>query len=83
MLHATEVLGAKTYDSHGHYVGRVKELFIDPAEQQNRVARVLLSRGQFRPLLARYNQVASVTPGEMKLTTDESALELYQPSLGW
>jgi CBS domain-containing protein/sporulation protein YlmC with PRC-barrel domain len=83
MLHATEVLGAKTYDSHGHYVGRVKELFIDPAEQQNRIARVLLSRGQFRPLLARYDQVASVTPGEMKLTTDESALELYQPNEGW
>jgi len=83
MLHATEVLGAKTYDSHGHYVGRVKELFIDPAEQQNRVARVLLSRGQFRPLVARYNQIASVTPGEMKLTTDESALELYQPNDSW
>src|ERR1700683_2647927 len=83
MLHATEVLGAKASDSHGHYVGRVKELFIDPAEQQNRVARVLLSRGQFRPLVARYDQVANVTPGEMKLTTDESALELYQPNEGW
>lgn len=83
MLHATEILGAKAFDSHGHFVGRVKELFIDPAEQQNRVARVLLSRGQFRPLVARYDQVANVVPGELKLSTDESALELYQPNEGW
>ena len=62
MLHATEVLGAETYDSFGNYVGRVKEMFIDPAEQPNRVSKLLLGRGQYRPLLARYDQIKSVAP---------------------
>src|SRR5580658_806166 len=83
MLHATEVLGAEAYDVGGNFVGRVKELFIEPADQPNRVARVLLSRGQFRPLIARYDQIGAVTPGKLTLTTDESALELYQPNEGW
>ena len=39
MLHATEILGAETYDSYGNFVGRVKEMFIEPADQPNRVAR--------------------------------------------
>jgi magnesium transporter len=83
MLHATELIGAKTYDSAGNLVGRVKEMFIVPDEQSNRVARLLLSRGQYRPIVARYDQIASAVPGEIRLTTDESALELYQPNEGW
>lgn len=83
MIHATEVLGAETFDSAGNLVGRVKEMFIVPAEQPNRVARLLLARGKYRPIVARYDQIASVSPGEVRLTTDESALELYQPNEGW
>jgi len=83
MLHATEILGADTYDPAGNFVGRVKELFIEPADQPNRVSRLLLGRGQFRPLVARYDQIASVEPGRVGLTTDESALELYRPNEAW
>ena len=83
MLHATEVLGAEAYDSNDHFVGRVKELFIEPADQPNRISRVLLGRGQYRPLVARYDQVSDVAPGRLKLTTDESALELYHPNEAW
>jgi magnesium transporter len=83
MLHATEVLGAETYDSLGNFVGRVKELFIEPADQPNRVSRLLLGRGQYRPLVTRYDQIASVAPGRVNLTTDESALELYHPNEAW
>lgn len=83
MLHATEILGAETFDSAGNLVGRVKEMFIVPDEQPNRVARLLLSRGKFRPLVARYDQIASVAPGRVGLTTDESALELYNPNEAW
>ncbi len=83
MLHATEVLGAETYDSLGNFVGRVKEMFIVPAEQPNRVSRLLLGRGQYRPLVARFDQIESVVPGRVRLTTEESALELYHPNEGW
>ena len=83
MLHATEIIGAETYDSLGNYVDRVKEMFVEPADQPNRVAHLLLSRGQYRPLVARYDQVASVAPGRITLTTDESALTLYQPNEAW
>ncbi len=83
MLHATELLGAETYDSAGNFVGRVKEMFIVPAEQPNRVSRLLLGRGRFRPLVARFDQIASVVPGRVQLTTDESALELYHPNEAW
>src|SRR6202035_5800499 len=83
MLHATEILGAQTFDSAGNFVGRVKEMFIEPADQPNRVARLLLSRGQYRPIVARYDQIASVAPGRVNLTTDESALELYHPNEAW
>jgi magnesium transporter len=83
MLHATEILGAETFDSAGNFVGRVKEMFIEPADQPNRVARLLLGRGQYRPIVARYDQIASVAPGRVSLTTDESALELYQPNEAW
>lgn len=83
MLHATEILGAETYDSFGNFVGRVKEMFIVPAEQPNRISRLLLGRGRYRPLVARYDQVESVAPGRVRLTTDESALELYHPNEAW
>jgi len=83
MLHATEILGAQTFDSAGNFVGRVKEMFIEPADQPNRVARLLLSRGQYRPIVARYDQIASVAPGRVNLTTDESALELFHPNEAW
>ncbi|MGH9775494.1 MAG: magnesium transporter MgtE N-terminal domain-containing protein [Candidatus Acidiferrales bacterium] len=83
MVHATELLGAPTYDSSGNYVGRVKEMFIEPAEQPNRVARMLLGRGQYRPLLARYDQVGFVAPGSIKLNVEESSLEPYRPNEAW
>ena len=83
MLHATEVLGAETYYSAGNFVGKVKEMFVVPAEQPNRVARLLLGRGQYRPLVARFDQIESVAPGRIKLTTDESSLELFQPNEAW
>jgi magnesium transporter len=83
MLHATEVLGAETYDSFGNFVGRVKEMFVVPAEQPNRISRLLLERGKYRPLVARYDQIESVAPGRVRLTTDESALELYHPNEAW
>src|ERR1700691_2528228 len=83
MVHATEILGAEAYDSFGNFVGRVKEMFIVPDEQPNRISRLLIGRGQYRPLVARYDQIASVAPGRLKLTTDESALELYHPNEAW
>lgn len=83
MLHATEILGAQAYDSAGNIVGRVKEMFIVPEEQANRISRLLLARGQYRSLVARHDQIASVEPGRIRLTTDESALELYQPNEAW
>jgi magnesium transporter len=83
MLHATELLGAETYDSAGNFVGRVKEMFIVPEEQPNRVSRVLIGRGKYRSLVAKADQIASVQPGRVGLTTDESALELYQPTESW
>ena len=67
MLHATELLGGEAYDRDGHFVGQVTELFIEPADQPNRVARVLLGRGKFLPLIARYDHVAFVAPGVIRL----------------
>src|SRR6202044_101326 len=83
MLFATELLGANAYDNNGDFVGRVKELFIEPADEPSRVARGLLSRGRYRPLVARYDQLASAAPGRISLTTDEGALELYRPNEAW
>jgi magnesium transporter len=80
MLHATEVLGAQTFDSHGNFVGRVKEMFVDPGDHPNRVSKLLLGRGQYRPLIARFDQIGVVTPGRIGLTADESTLELYHPN---
>jgi sporulation protein YlmC with PRC-barrel domain len=83
MLHATELLGGEAYDRDGHFVGRVNELFIEPADQPNRVARVLLGRGKYLPLVARYDHLAFVAPGVIKLNVGEKELEHYQPNEGW
>ncbi len=83
MLHATEIMGAKTYDPHGNFVGWVRELFIEPAEQPNRVAWYLLERGRYRPWLVRYNQVAAIAPGTLKLNVDERQLAPYAANEGW
>jgi len=82
-LYATELMGAETYDDQGNFVGRVREFFIEPADQPNRIARLLLSRGRFQPLVAKYDQVATVGPGTIRLNCNEMALELYQPNEGW
>ena len=82
-LYATELMGAKTYDVAGNYVGRVREFFIEPAEAPNRVSHYLLSRGHFQPLVAKHNQIASVVAGKMELNVSERALELYQPNESW
>ncbi len=67
-IYATELMGAKTYDVAGNYVGRVREFFIEPAEAPNRVSHYLLSRGHFQPLVAKHDQVASVAAGKMELS---------------
>ncbi len=82
-LYATELMGSKAYDVAGHYVGRVREFFIEPAESPNRVSHYLLSRGHFQPLVAKHNQVASVASGKMELSVSERALDLYQPNESW
>jgi magnesium transporter len=83
MLHATELLDAEAYDRDGHFVGRVTELFVEPADQPNRVARVLLGRGKYLPLVARYDHISFVAPGVLKLNVEEKKLEHYQPNEGW
>jgi magnesium transporter len=82
-LYATELMGSKTYDAQGNYVGRVREFFVEPAEAPNRVSHFLLSRGHFQPLIAKHNQVASVEAGKMHLNVSERALDLYQPNESW
>ncbi|HTZ31011.1 MAG TPA: CBS domain-containing protein [Methylomirabilota bacterium] len=80
MLYATELMGAAAYDSNSNYVGRVREFFVEPADQPNRVSHFLISRGRFQPLIARYNQVSSVVPGRIDLNVTERALEAYHPN---
>jgi sporulation protein YlmC with PRC-barrel domain len=82
-LYATELMGSKAYDSEGNFVGRVREFFIEPAEAPNRVSHYLLSRGNYQPLVAKHNQVASVCAGKLKLNVGERALELYRPNESW
>jgi magnesium transporter len=79
-LYATELMGAEAYDAQGNFVGRVREFFIEPAEQPNRISHFLLSRGKFQPLMARHDQVASLAPGTMRLSVGERALGLYEPN---
>ena len=83
MLHATELMEAETYDAQGNFVGRVRELFIEPADAPNRIAHFLLSRGRFQPLVARHDQVAALSPGNLRLNCSERALELYEPNEAW
>lgn len=80
MLHATEVVGADTYDVDGNFLGRVSELFIEPAEQSNRISHLLLGRGKFQPLLVGHEQVAMVGPGKVQLNCGEKALATYAPN---
>src|SRR5215471_10827909 len=82
-LYATELFGVKTYDSQGNYVGRVREFFIEPAEASNRISHFLLSRGSFQPLVAKHNQIASVSDKKIQLNVGEKALEVYQPNESW
>ena len=83
MIHATELLDATVYDTHGNYVGRVRELCIDASEEPNRIARLVIGRGKYQPLLARYDQVAAVAPGTVRLNAIEQALEPYAPNEAW
>ena len=83
MLHATEVLGGEAYDAQGNFVGRISELYIEPADQPNRVARYLLGRGKYLPLLARHDQVSSVAPGVIKLNVEEKDLEHFHSNEAW
>ncbi|MGH9730619.1 MAG: magnesium transporter MgtE N-terminal domain-containing protein, partial [Candidatus Acidiferrales bacterium] len=83
MLHATELLGSEAYDAQGNFVGRVKEFYLEPAEQGNRVSRVLLTRGKYQPLLARHDQLGFVAPGTIRLTVEEKDLEHYRPNESW
>ncbi|HVA93973.1 MAG TPA: CBS domain-containing protein [Candidatus Dormibacteraeota bacterium] len=83
MLHATDLLGGEAYDRDGHFVGHITELFIEPADQPNRVARALLGRGKYLPLVARYDNFAFVAPGVLRLNVEEKQLEHYQPNEGW
>jgi magnesium transporter len=83
LIHATEVLGSVAYDAQGNFVGRVRELFIEPADQPNRVAHYLLGRGKYQPLVARFDQVSSVVPGSVRLNVGEKALEEYHPNEAW
>src|ERR1700687_4723538 len=82
-LYATELMGSKAYDVQGNFVGRVREFFIEPADQPNRVSHFLLARGHFPPLVARHDQVASVSVGDIRLNVSERALELYKPNESW
>ncbi|HEY8715929.1 MAG TPA: CBS domain-containing protein [Candidatus Acidoferrum sp.] len=79
-LYATELMGSKAYDAQGNYVGRVREFFIEPADQPNRVSHYLLARGHFPPLVARHDQVATVSVGDLRLNVSERALQLYEPN---
>jgi len=82
-IYATELMGSKAYDVQGHFVGRVREFFIEPAEQPNRVSHFLLSRGRFQPLLARHDQIGAVAPGTLRLNCSERDLALYEPNEAW
>jgi flagellar motility protein MotE (MotC chaperone)/sporulation protein YlmC with PRC-barrel domain len=83
MLHATDLFDASVYDAQGHYVGRVRELCIVPAERVNRIARLVIARGKHQTLVARHDQVASAVPGAVRLNTSELQLEPYRSDEGW
>ena len=83
MLYATELIGAAAYDAQSNYVGRVREFFVHPAEQPNRISHFLISRGRYQPLVARHDQVSSAIPGRVDLNVNERTLEAYQPNEAW
>jgi sporulation protein YlmC with PRC-barrel domain len=83
MLNATDLLGGEAYDRDGHFVGHITELFIEPADQPNRIARVLLGRGKYLPLVVRYDHIAFIAPGVIRLNVEEKELEHYQPNESW
>jgi magnesium transporter len=83
MLYATELMGAAAFDAQSNYVGRVREFFIEPADQPNRISHFLISRGRYQPLVASYDQVAKVAPGRIDLNINERALSAYQPNEAW
>jgi len=83
MLFATELVGAAAYDALNHFVGRVREFFVEPAEQPNRISHFLISRGRFQPLVARYDQVTKIAPSRIDLNVSERALDAYKPNEGW
>jgi sporulation protein YlmC with PRC-barrel domain len=76
-------MGSEVYDVQGHFVGRVREFFIEPADQPNRVSHFLLSRGRFQQLLARHDQVGAIAPGTLRLNCSERELALYEPNEAW
>jgi sporulation protein YlmC with PRC-barrel domain len=78
MIYATELMGASAYDAQNNFVGRVREFFIEPADQPNRVSHFLISRGRFQPLVARYDQISKIVPGRIDLNVSERALDAYQ-----
>src|SRR5260370_3616546 len=82
-IYATELMGSEAYDAQGHFVGRVREFFIEPADQPNRISHFLLSRGRFQPLLARYNQVGAVARGKLRLNCREREVALYKTNEAW
>lgn len=80
MIYATELMGATAYDAQNNFVGRVREFFVEPADQPNRISHFLISRGRFQPLVARYDQVSKIMPGRIDLNVNERALDAYQPN---
>jgi CBS domain-containing protein len=80
MIYATELMGATAYDAQDNFVGRVREFFVEPADQPNRISHFLISRGRFQPLVARYDQVSKIMPGRIDLNVNERALDAYQPN---
>ena len=83
MIHVTELLDASVYDAEGNYIGRVRELCLVPTEQPGRIARLVITRGRYQPLVARYDQVASAAPGVVRLNTGELQLDTYHPDESW
>jgi flagellar motility protein MotE (MotC chaperone)/sporulation protein YlmC with PRC-barrel domain len=83
MIHVTELLDASVYDAQGNYIGRARELCLVPTEQPGRIARLVITRGRYQPLVARYDQVASAAPGVIRLNTGELQLDTYHPDESW
>jgi flagellar motility protein MotE (MotC chaperone)/sporulation protein YlmC with PRC-barrel domain len=83
MIHVTELLDASVYDAQGNYIGRIRELCLVPTEQPARIARLVVTRRRYQPLVARYDQVASAAPGVIRLNTGELQLDTYHPDESW